>query len=240
MTRIPVMVNVLNEGTTSAGWETQLMAWMQEKSDKYEFQIFFPTGRPIPDNRHKIVKQFLEGNWEYLVMLDDDNPCYKNIFELLDLDLPVVGGVYPGKKDTGIIFFVFKEVIENGQRVFKQMPLDKREGLQKVDAVATGLIVIQRWVIKKIVEKGLQPFEEIFDEHGRLHYGDDIGFCMKCGDLGIPIHAHFNYIGSHFKTVDLLWVADLVAYAAQTGRTNYDKPEPEETNQGTGKKSTKR
>ncbi len=215
------MLNILNEGTTSAGWETQIMACAQEKSDKYEFEIFFPTGRPIPDNRHKIVKKFLEGDWEYLVMLDDDNPCYKNIFNLLDLDLPVVGGVYPGKRSSGIIIFVFDIIEKDGKTLFKQVGLDRREGLQNVDGLATGLMVIKRDVIEKMVKKGWKPFEEVFDDDGVLAYGDDMGFCIKCRKLNIPIHAHFDYVGSHYKTVDLLWVADLVAYAAKTGRTNY-------------------
>ena len=216
------MVNVLNEGETSAGWETQVFAWMQEKSDKYEFQIFFPTGRPIPDNRHKIVKKFLEGDLDYLVMLDDDNPCHKNIFDLLDLDLPVVGGVYPGKGPTGVIFFAFETKIrKDGKGVFKQWPVEKRVGLQKVDAVATGLIVIKREVLEKMIEAGYKPFEETFDGDGILDYGDDMGFCLKCTELGIDVYAHFDYIGSHHKVVDLLWIADLVAYAAQTGKTNY-------------------
>ena len=223
------MVNILNEGTSSAGWETQIFAWMQEKAKDYKFEIFFPTGRPIPDNRHKVVKKFLEGDWDYLVMLDDDNPCHNNIFDLLDLDLPVVGGVYPGKGKSGVIFFAFDVVDKDGRKEFKQMEISKRVGLQTVGAVATGLIVIQRWVLEKMVDKGWKPFEESFDEYGRLDYGDDMGFCVKCGKLDIPIHAHFDYIGSHFKTVDLLWVADLIAYAAQTGRTNLpDEREPEE------------
>lgn len=216
------MLNILNEGTTTAGWETKVFEWMAQKSDKYQFQLFLPTGRPIPDNRHKIVKRFLEGDFDYLVMLDDDNPCYKNILDLLDLDLPVVGGVYPGKSKTGITFFAF-DIDEGGDMpVFKPVARERREGLQKVDAVATGLIVIKREVIEKMVEAGMKPFEETFDEDGVLAYGDDMGFCLKCRDLGIDVYAHFDYIGSHFKVVDLLWVADLVAYAAKTGKTNYE------------------
>lgn len=214
---------MLNMGTTSAGWETQVFDWMRQKSNKYEFQIFFPTGRPIPDNRNRIVRKFLKGDWDYLVMLDDDNPCYSNIFDLLDLDLPVVGGVYPGKKDNGIIFFAFKRDEEDGKVIYRQYPVEYREGLKKVDAIATGLIVIRRDAIEKVVDAGLIPFEEIFDDNGELAYGDDIGFCMKCNDLGIDIHAHFDYVGSHFKEVDLLWVADLLAYASQTGKTNYEQ-----------------
>ena len=216
------MVNVLNEGDVAAGWESTVYSWMQQKSKDYQFEIFFPAARPIPVNRNTIVKKFLDGDWDYLVMLDDDNPCYKNIFDFLDLDLPVVGGVYPGKSKNGIIFFAFDVVDVDGKPEFKQRPLDKREGLQKVDGVATGLIVIQRWVLEKMYEHGYTaPFSESYTEHGEFEYGDDMGFCVKCGELGIDIYAHYDYIGSHFKTVDLLWVADLVAYAAQTGRTNF-------------------
>jgi hypothetical protein len=222
MTKKKVMVNILNTGTTAAGWETQIYAWMQEKTKNYEFKVFLPTGRPIPDNRHKIVKNFLEGDWDYLVMLDDDNPCYKNIFDLLDLNLPVVGGVYPGKSKSGILFFAFDAVTKNGGVEFRPISPERRNGLQKVDAVATGLIVIQRWVLQKMYDEGIiRPFEEGFDDYGRLNYGDDMGFCLKCKNLGIDVYAHFDYIGSHFKVVDLLWVADLVAYAAETGRTNF-------------------
>ena len=37
-----VLVAVLNQGTTCAGMETQLFKWMQQGSDKYEFNIIFP------------------------------------------------------------------------------------------------------------------------------------------------------------------------------------------------------
>lgn len=221
-----VMVNILNEGETTAGWETSVYAWMLEKAKDYEFQIFFPTGRPIPVNRNTIVKKFLEGDWDYLVMFDDDNPGHRNIFDFLDLNLPVVGGVYPGKSKNGIIWFAFDVVDKDGKLEFKQMDVEKRVGLQKVDAVATGLMVIQRWVLEKMYEKGFTaPFEELYNKDGTFDYGDDMAFCLKCKELGIDVYAHFDYIGSHFKTVDLLWVAELVAYAAQTGRTNFTDEE---------------
>jgi len=49
------MVNMLNMGNTSAGWETQVFAWMQEKNKDYKFVVFFSLGKPIPDKRHKVV-----------------------------------------------------------------------------------------------------------------------------------------------------------------------------------------
>lgn len=219
------MVNLLNLGTSMAGMETQLMLWMQEKSKEYEFKIFFPTQRPIPANRHQIVRDFLAGDWEYLVMLDDDNLCVRNIFDLLDLDLPVVGGVYPGRNDRGLMFHAYEMVERDGHTRFKQYPPEYRDGLKKVDAVATGMIVIKRWVLEKMREQNLLPFEEIFHEDGTFDYSDDMGFCLKCRDLGIDVYAHFDYLGSHWKEVDLLWVANLLAYAARTGKTSFPDEE---------------
>ena len=36
-----VMVNMLNLGTTAAGWESAVFDWMRQKSDKYQFEIFY-------------------------------------------------------------------------------------------------------------------------------------------------------------------------------------------------------
>lgn len=215
------MVNMLNLGTITAGWETQVVLWMEKRAKDYEFKIFFPTRRPIPSNRNQIVKDFLAGDWDYLVMLDDDNPCHRNIFDLLDLKLPVVGGIYPARDDYGIMFHVYEMLEEDGKYRFKQYPPKFREGLKKVDAIGTGLIVIQRWVLEKIVGEGLAPFEDIISKDGVSVNSEDMGFCVKCKKLGIDVWAHYDYIGSHWKDVDLLWVANLVAYAAETGKTNF-------------------
>jgi len=213
------MVCLLNEGTSMAGMETQLMLWMQEKAKDYEFKIFFPAVRPIPANRNLIVKDFLAGDWDYLVMLDDDNLCVRNLFDLLDLDLPVVGGVYPGRDAKGLMFHVYKMVKKDGEVTFQQYPPEEREGLKKVGAIATGMIVIKRWVLEKMRDEGLAPFEDTFHKDGTFWYSDDMGFCIKCKRLGIDVWAHYDYLGSHWKEVDLLWVANLIAYAAETGKT---------------------
>lgn len=221
MTRKRVYVAILNQGTTIAGMETDVFSYMQAKAKDYQFHITLHSHKPIPNTRHHIVRDFLKGDWEYLVMLDDDNPPHSNIFDLLDLDLDVVGGVYPGKGPSGIRFHVYEADESTKPAVMRQLPLEKREGLQKVDAVGTGLICIKRHVLEKIE----RPFEDVFLEDGTLLYSDDIGFCLKCKEKGIDIYAHFDYHGSHYKFVDLWWVANLVAYAAETGKTNFPKRE---------------
>jgi len=224
MTKKKVMVNILNQGTIMAGMETQIIMWMQAKMKEYEFKLFFPTDRPIPANRHKIVRDFLKGDWDYLIMLDQDNLCKNNIFDLLDLDLPVVAGVYPGKDEYGIFFHVYRLDSDNPPK-FKQYPTNFREGLKKVDAVATGMMVIKREILERFRDEKILPFTDTFNEDGTIFMSDDMGFCLKCKKLGIDVYAHYDYLGSHWKMMDILWVANLVAYAAKTGKTNFPRPE---------------
>ena len=216
------MVNILNQGTTETNLETSIYVWMQEKAEDYEFQIFFPCARPISNNRNQIVKKFLEGDYDYLFMIDDDNPPFRNPFFLLDENKPVIAGVYPGKDDRGIHYHVYQFGKKFPKEVeFNQYPIDFREGIKQVDAIGTGLMCVRRDVLENMSMKKMAPFEDMFKEDGTMITNDDMAFCIKCKKLDIPVFAHWDHLGSHFKKVDLHWVANLVAYAAQTGKTNF-------------------
>ncbi len=88
-----VMINILHTGTIHAGLESLVMGWISEYRDRYEFSLFLPTARPIPNNRNKIAKKFMEGTWDFLFMLDEDTIPIKNPFAMLDHNLDVCGGV---------------------------------------------------------------------------------------------------------------------------------------------------
>ena len=214
--RKKVMVNILNEGTTAAGLESRLLQDMQAKTADYDFHLFFPTGRPIPDNRHRVVKQFLEGDYDFLFMFDDDNmpATENNVFDFLDLNLPVVGGVYPGRNKTGIHFHVYKFTSLEPVKAAQYTDPKERKGLQKVDAVATGAICIRRDVLEKLPKRS---FDELFDEDGLIILGDDMHFCYECKKAGIDIYAHWDHVFFHFKTVDLLQMGEFVYNAREEG-----------------------
>lgn len=214
--RPKVMVNVLQMGSVCTGLELQLWEWMREKVEDYEFTYFTPQARPISNNRNQIVKQFLEGDWDYLFMLDDDNPPFpgKNVFDLLDCDKDVIAAVCPGRDDRGIHFHVYKLHGELDEGFyFSQYPPKERRGIQKVDAVSTGCIFIKRHVLEGMKA----PFEDIFDEDGILVTSDDMGFCFKCREKGVDVYAHWGYLCSHFKRVDLAQMANLIVRAAKSG-----------------------
>jgi len=221
MAKKRVLVNLLNQGTVSNGLELQLYLWMKEKSAKYSFSFFEPTERPISNNRNTITKKFLDGDWDILFMLDSDMAPIKNPFDLLDFDKEVIGLVYPGWGDNGIRFHVYKFGDDYPKKIeFKQYEPKERDGLKKVGAIGTGGIAVKRSVLEVIK----RPFEDLFDKYGRLITNDDLAFSHKCYQAGIEIWAHWDYLSRHFKTVDLLKVADLVMEAAETGIAAISRP----------------
>lgn len=219
--RKKVMVNILNIGEIRAGTETDMIKWMGEYSDKYEFELFLPSARPIPNNRNQIVTRFLNGDWDILFMLDDDTYPTTNPFAILDRNVPVVGGVYPGRGSLGINFHAFDFAPNYKEKFFcKYIEPDRRKGLLKVDAVATGCMAIQRWVLEKMrsIDKYKPCFEDLFDENGELITNDDMAFCLKCKELGIEVYADWDVICDHFKTVSLLEMMRFIYNAAKTGQ----------------------
>jgi hypothetical protein len=216
-----VMVNILHIGTIHAGLETMVVEWMHQCRDKYDFSFFLPTARPIPNNRNKICKQFIEGSWEYLFMFDEDTIPLKNPFSMIEHDLDVCGGVYPGRSSKGFNFHVFdldKEKYKNGDIFFEfiQDP-NRRVGVQKVDAVATGCVCIKRSVIEKMYKNKMAPFEELFDEYGIMITSDDMAFCLKCMKLNIKVHADWDILCDHIKETPLLKCIELISKAAKSG-----------------------
>ena len=216
MARKKVSVSVLNMGTTSAGMETMLYRWMQSMGDKYIFDLsnFMPSERPIPANRNHIVKKFLKTDNDILYMQDDDNPPLQNPFELIKYDKDVIAVPTPGNDKIGIKWMVFQFGDEYPEKItYKSFPTKDRHGLQQVDAISTGCIFIQR----KVLEKIKRPFEDIFDKNGCIINSDDMAFADKCKRAGFEEWTHFDYYCSHYKTVDLLRMLQMIQKAHQTG-----------------------
>ena len=224
--RPKVFVALLNQGTNSAGLESQIISWMNEKGGSYIFD-FYPSKysyRPISNNRNRIVKDFLETDFDYLFMIDDDNPPVPqdNIFNLLDFNKDVIGAVVPGRDLYGIHFhaYLFDEN-KKGAVKFKQLPQEMKGGLQKVDAIGTGCIAIKRHVLENIKK----PFEDMFDDDGILLNNDDMAFCIKCKKAGFEIWCHWKYMCSHYKEVDLLQMAHLLLMARKPKIRNINMKE---------------
>ena len=206
--RKKVFVCVLNQGTISAGLESKLIDYMSALRNEYNFLFFTKyAGRPIASNRNEIVRDFLKSDCHYLVMVDDDNPPNQNFLKLLELNKDVIGVPTPGRNNKGVFWMVYSFTKDYPKTVvLEAFPYEKRRGLQKIDAISTGAVIIARRVLVKLNK----PFEDSFDKDGVIIHSDDISFAHKVKEKGFQEWAHFDYSCSHYKTVDLL---QMVAYA---------------------------
>jgi hypothetical protein len=214
-----VYVAILNQGHNQAGLESTLIQWMNEYVGKYKFN-FFPskyTYRPISANRNRIVKDFLETDYDILVMIDDDNPPIQNIFKLIEYDKDVMGVPVPIRDDNGIKWSVFNYSESYPKEVkYVAFPLDKRHGLQRVGAISSGVLIVKR----KVLERVKKPFEDRFDENGCIINSDDMYFAYKVDRAGFEIWTNFDYYCSHYKTVDLLQMLKFQNMMYELGENN--------------------
>ena len=88
---------------------------------------------------------------------------------------------------------------------YRQVPLEKRGGLQEYDAVGTGCIVIARRVLETIKEPCSPKWE-----NGLMILGRDFYMCEKAKKVGFKVWAHWDYLCDHFKELSLLSVINLV------------------------------
>lgn len=175
---------------------------------RYRLRIIQPTHSPSDNNRHHIFKDFLAGNEDYLLMIDSDNPPMNNPLDLVELDRDVIGCPTPVWHYTGKIKGE-RPIYENA---YKYVPKENaytewpdKVGLQKVDAVGTGCIMIARRVLEHPSMRGAN--QRTLDRDGIVDKGGDIMFCETARKCGFEIWAHYNYRCQHFVELELHEVA---------------------------------
>ena len=197
-----VLVAILHQGSIRTGLGF-FMAYVA-RDVRFNVSVKQYGLQPAQHNRNVIVKDFLKGEWDYLLVIDDDILPPRNILDLVLLDKDVIGGVCPQWRDGDMFFVVMDKV---GERQYKQVPVERRGGLRRVEVLGTGCMLIKR----KVLETIKAPFERKWGEDGCQEVGLDFYFCDKCREKEFEIWAHWDYPCGHKKSIDLLDVYKLVS-----------------------------
>lgn len=176
---------------------------------RYRLRIAHPSHSPSDNNRHHIFNDFLAGGEDYLLMIDSDNPPINNPLDLIEMDRDIMGFPTPVWHFTGKIKGE-RPIYEN---VYKYVPDEDaytewpiKDGLQKVDAIGTGCILIARRVLEHPgMRKGAN--QRTLNEDGTVNKGGDIMFCETARQCGFNVYAHYNYRCQHFVELELQEVA---------------------------------
>lgn len=170
------------------------------------------SGPVLSIARNTCAEEFLRTGQEWLWFVDTDTVFTPDVLpRLLMLAEPVkrpivsaavpIGGRDPRERiqPTGIpeLFWAAyrSDPVGGLKPISVREPLDE---IEQVDAVGTGCVLIHRTVLEAV---GPGPFCEL--SAGNAVMGEDLAFCRRADQLGIPIHIASQVRVGHAKVVTL-------------------------------------
>ena len=197
---IKVLITVIN-----TGWihKTVCESILDLANDpRHQKCIMFPVAAPPTDNNMNITAElFYKNDFDYWLMFDDDTAPRPGIkpLDLIEMGKDVIGLPYPmAQEGHEKVFFPCVFDVKDG----KHIPHRPEYGLQKVDAIGTGAVLLSKKVFEN-PEMRKHPFLSIYNEKGHRILGPDLSFCSRLRENGFDIWAHYEYPCTHFKEVNI-------------------------------------
>lgn len=163
---------------------------------------FPPKSNSIDDSRNRTVDDFRQTPCGWYVTIDADTQPTKSIWPLLALNRPVIGLPYPIFNETLDPPFAFCAWDEVDGKLRPHRPTD---GLQRVDMVGAGCLIIRRDVLLHPLLRA--PFMSDWGDHGERAVSSDLAFCRRVREAEFELYTHYDYPCRHYTTVELLSMA---------------------------------
>lgn len=193
--RSKLLVTILNQGYIRP--ELSDVQSLLLKDERVDTTIVHVNMRPSENARNYAVKKMLDEGYDYLLTIDHDTIPLKNPIDLIELGLDVVGFAVPqwNISDPNYpIYFVGMDRVENGYNEHKD-----KMGLQEVDAVGSGCLLMSRKVLETMEEPFVRKWKDGFAVTGLDFY-----FCEKAKEKGFKVYCHYDYVADHIKELSLL------------------------------------
>jgi len=198
------------------------------RDPRYLTEVMLPVARPSENNRSRAMLDAFKGNYDYMLMMDSDNPPHNcNPLDLVELGLDIVGCPTPVWHDgpaghaRGDMPFYYNAMefvgLKDGRLHWSPLQYDskKDEPLQEVDAVGAGCILLSKKVIE--VMRHLRPWNRETDPAGVVTAGSDMMFCRKAKEAGFKVWAHYGYICNHFHELGFIEVIEAMRRQRNAG-----------------------
>jgi hypothetical protein len=203
-----VMIGIITAGSLQTHCVQSLLKVVEAKAAE---EIVIRTCGPYLDmGRNNMVEIFRNEypHCDRLLFVDSDiGFTPEHVQQLVDDDLPIVAGVYHSLYETGIHPIVHQWVEEGGRM---RLPLMKKwnrpedEHLVPVDGVGAGFLMIHRSVVDKFAAiYGPPQIWFGIDHRAGVELGEDLTFCVRANDLGIPVVVDRRVQVAHQKSLVL-------------------------------------
>ena len=163
--------------------------------------VYHPFLSPIDHARNTIVNDFFHTDCTHLMMVDDDIvPPVDTLERLLFHDKDIVAAACPliGPNKDGELITTMNAYNLNAAQKYTFI---ESTGLQKVDAVGTGCIMIKRKVLENM---RVPPFMTEYNTDGIKYRGEDLNFCYQAKLNSIDTYVDFKLRCKHIKSCNLL------------------------------------
>lgn len=168
------------------------------------------SGPVLSIARNTCAEEFLKSAQEWLWFVDTDTVFAADVLpRLLSLADPVerpvvsaavpISGKNPRREFTGVPDLFWAAYRYDPVGGLEPIGCGEAVGeCERVDAVGTGCVLIHRTVLEAV---GPGPFNEL--SSGNAVMGEDLAFCRRADERGIPIHVAGQVRVGHAKVVVL-------------------------------------
>ena len=206
-----VALSWCDPGTVDGAFATSLMGLAAKRAGRLAETIRIVSGGLLSRTRNQQVSTFLDSSEAaWLLMLDSDHIIDVATFDLL-VDAanagthPVIAGLYFGAWDIGEAYPAPLPVAHNYiDGSFVPITDIEPRGLHRVDGAGTGCLLIHRGVLQAMRDDAQPGYEDwCWFADGPIGDGrwlsEDLTFCKRLGERGVPIHVHTGAVLPHHK-----------------------------------------
>jgi len=187
------------------------------------------SGPRVAAARNDLVRAFLSGTAEWLLMLDSDMVFPRDLVDLLVeaahwKQRPIVGALCFAGGRSGQIRPTLGVMVSNDPPRFETVWNYQPNALNGVDYTGAACLLVHRSVYENLATRYGDNAHPWFAESeiGGQEYGEDVTFCMRARAAGYPIFVHTGIKIGHMK----MSVIDEEAYLAyRRGITEYGEDE---------------
>jgi len=163
-----------------------------------EVKIEFLAGSLIYAAREKLCDKAIEEGFDYILWLDSDMIFEPDLMEILfAADKDFVTGLYFTRKMPWLPV-IFKDLdvggIGEGPRALQYTEYPKNE-LFEIEGCGFGAVLMKVDVALKVINKFRTAFTPM------LGAGEDIAFCLRAKELGIPMYCDSSIKLGHITRV---------------------------------------
>ena len=199
-----------DEQSVGAKFHRSMMMLMLRDSAREQIVdiIDLESGPRIPTARNTMTRAFMDhpSRPEWCLMVDADMSFGPDAFERTlavadPIKAPIVGGLCFAGGSSGVVKPTIRIITSLEPLTIDTLYDYPQDELIQVDATGAAWLLIHRSVFEKVEEAHRDhPYTWFADSvYGGNELGEDITFCLRARQLGIPVHVHTGIHIGHMK-----------------------------------------